>query len=290
MEVDNDVYTAIFQKLNEEDQETIKKICKTSNIDINEFILYLESENFNNPDFTDKDKIKRAQTELNKQILSKRAIIKPIPKREKESNFLALTQKLVDFQTTRSKSKVEGYSNQKSGEVLKSFNTSFIMPEDRCLSAEIVYSQGVELYNHWNLSRQARTEALETHFDLIVKSMKEELNIEHFSDLGVQRNDVANIAIVGRLANTDSEIEFQNNVELHNYSDDNSGYKRIKLNFENVKDPYTIFEGQIVIVRGSSDKEVFDVGSFGSSGARLVKIFFSLNISFLDLNIQYLNL
>ena len=166
-------------------------------------------------------------------------------------DFLATVQKLTEGKNPKAPGQSEKY-----GTVFKEYNKDKTMPDYQADVVEIQVKSYVEPYNHWNLSQQARIEALDKQFDGYLQKIKNEMGISEFSDLGHDKNDV--VTIVGRLANSEPELHFKDNIEIINYSDDNDGKKRVKLNLDQVKEPYTLFEGQIVVVKGTSDLDSFD--------------------------------
>jgi hypothetical protein len=266
MEVDGDMCGSInLANIDREDREEIHKICKLSKISLTDFGNYIDAAIINHSDFPLKDQIKYAQTDLYKKNQEKRQNNKATidSRKRKKYGFEEMTEKLSEFLGGKSKSKFDQdfEARTDADKTLKYWNTDNIAEvEDHTRSNAFLDFQKinkVETYEHWNLPADKRVEALNSHFTEFVDKLKTELNITEFHELGTTSNDV--VTIVGRLVNTEPDVNFGPNIELMNLSEDNdSGLARVKLIFPD-QIPRALFEGQIVILEGTPDHDVFNV-------------------------------
>lgn len=270
MEVDDAQCGGInLNSISDEDREMILKVISISKVSLKEFGDYLDAARFNHSEWPLKDQIKDAQTELNKNLHSARQDNQQAIRRKRKVNhsFETITQKLCDYKT-RGRGLPESDNNFEGradiDKTVKSWNTDNVAAVEGRYSRnphfEFVHHNSFKAYDHWNLSATKRTECLNKQFEEFVAVLKEEMGISEFSELGKTTADT--LTIVGRLANTDSDVEFKSNIELINLSEENeSGLSKVKLNLDDVQGTATLFEGQIVVVKGTSEHETFNVSS-----------------------------
>jgi hypothetical protein len=245
----------------------ILSICKNFNIDLAHFGNYLDAAIINLPDDPLKVQIKSAQTDFNKERQiekkSSKGANRKVP--QKKFDFDQITHKLEKYQgrsETAQQCEKDFKSRTNAGLLVKGWNTDTIPQEVlQGHRAQLEFKNLLEIkqYDHWNLTAAKRVDSLSSHFDQFVDKIKKDMNISTFYDLGITSNDL--VTIVGRLVNTDSDVAFNTNIELINLSEENeNGLSKIKLNF-NVGLEYCIFEGQIVVLEGTSDHDTFNVTS-----------------------------
>jgi len=266
MEVDAQMCGSVnLTRADEEDRNEILNICKMSNMDLSSFSNFLEAAIHNHEDMPFKEQIKAAKTELNKANLAKSANERSIKQKVKASNygFEVITDKLVKFRGAggNTQSDKDFKDRTDTDVIIKSWNADNVDEiNDQNKSHALLDFQNLQptdTYDHWNLSAEKRVEALNAHFEHFVAKLKTEMNITEFHELGVTKNDM--VIIVGRLVNTDSDVAFGSNIELINLSEENdSGMTKVKLNFPEGQ-AMCFFEGQIVVLEGTSDYDTFNV-------------------------------
>jgi hypothetical protein len=250
-----------------DDRELILSICKTLDIDIMLFGNYLDAAIINNSEWPLKMQIRDAQTQVNKERQKQREELKINRKRvpQKKYSFEQITSKLEKYQARGGKMQqceIDFAKRTNANLLVKGWNVDTIPQESldgRKAHLELVNLLEIKPYDHWNLTAGKRVESLNSQFDQFVDKIKRDMNITTFSDLGTTSSDI--VTVVGRLVNTDSDVAFNTNIELVNISEENeNGLSKIKLNFSEGLE-YCIFEGQIVVLEGTSDHDTFTVTS-----------------------------
>lgn len=239
-------------QINDEDRDYIHEVWNRSKVTVFDFGNFLDAAIMNNQSLPLKTQINIAQSHLNQ---TKQKDKKKETSRDDSNKNFTLPEMIEKLWEGNPKAKTP-YQSEKYGQVAKKWNDDLEISQERSLDVEIEVLSKWESYNHWYLSQQNRIDALNSQFDYMVDSLKKDLRVAEFSDLGQDKNDI--VTVVGRLMNTDPDLEFQKNIELVNFSDDNEGRKKVKLNLDQVKDSYTLFEGQIVVCQGTSDLNSFD--------------------------------
>ena len=242
-----------LEKFTLEQQTEINDTIKEAGIPLDQFLDHLESSNMNNKGKNKpfKDVLFEAKTSYNAET-QKEKIKKRLGYRK--FNFMDMVKKLC---VGKQGAQEPGRSEKYGAGAIKTWNDEFHKPNEKCINVELEIHSNLNEYKHWNLSQQNRIDSLDKQFNYLMQCYKSELNIEEFSDLGQMYNN--DVTIVGRLVNTDLDLDFKANVEIVNYSESNDGRKKMKLNLDQIEQPCTIFEGQVVVVNGtSSDPAVFD--------------------------------
>lgn len=228
---------------------------------------YLDAAIINNSEWPLKMQIRDAQTQVNKERQKQREELKINRKRvpQKKYSFEQITSKLEKYQARGGKMQqceIDFAKRTNANLLVKGWNVDTIPQESldgRKAHLELVNLLEIKPYDHWNLTAGKRVESLNSQFDQFVDKIKRDMNITTFSDLGTTSSDI--VTVVGRLVNTDSDVAFNTNIELVNISEENeNGLSKIKLNFSEGLE-YCIFEGQIVVLEGTSDHDTFTVTS-----------------------------
>lgn len=254
-----------LNSLQAEDKEAITNFWNQRNIDLQAFGNYLDAEKTANKDRPFKEIIAAASTAWNKDALDKKKLSAPKSVKRRAYQFSEMTNKLVAFKDEAGLTKEDKeYLRPLVVTTTKSLKTDDFEECDG-RTADQIYLDFVKLnhfdnYEHWNLSAEKRTETLNKQFDEYIEMYKEESKISGFVPLGGASNEVVTIA--GRIVNTDPDAEFKSSVELINLSAENEhGRTKVKLNLDDVVDPVLLFEGQIVMAKGTWDQENFYVQS-----------------------------
>lgn len=265
MEVDSEMCGQVnLANISNEDKQAILNICQMCNVSVAEFGNYIDAALCNDSGLPLKDIIKNSQTELNKKIQMDRVeSVKAKSQKKKTYSLEQIISMLSAFSGKRAVSESDkNFENRENiSTTLKNWNA------DNVAEIEGKYSMNVSLdfniinnidtYDHWNLSAEKRVEVLNSQFEEFIGKLKEEQVIKDVHELGTTSNDV--VTVVGRLINTDSDVPFGSNIELINLSEDNeNGMSKIKLNF-NEGEQLCFFEGQIVVLEGTSDHDTFNV-------------------------------
>lgn len=235
-------------------------------VDFEDFAASLEAAKFNDQDAPVKEHIATAKTEMSKEAskkLKKNAISK---KKSKGSVTLDdLIDSLCSYRGSKGSSKADKdfETRDSADKLVKGWNQELAEVEGRenqGTQPELTLHNDFDLYDHWSLTANRRTEVLNDQFEEFVAKVQSEQKDKEFEKLGTTSNEV--VTVIGRLANMETDVPFTKNVDLINLSEENTskdGMTKVTLKLDSTTEEYTIFEGQIVMVRGIPDNRFLNV-------------------------------